>query len=156
MKSKIGWLHPVDESDQWDGFNDPGIEHFRGNPILHLAREINQNVLDAGNSESSLVEVSFSCIEVNTAEIPHLKELRDNLKSCQETAVNANEGKKAEIFFNTAVSALEQPKITVLSISEQNTRGMQGPSKNGTPYYAFMKAKDKVKKLRTLQQVHMA
>jgi hypothetical protein len=147
MKSKIGWLHPVDESDQWDGFNDPGIEHFRGNPILHLAREINQNVLDAGNSESSLVEVSFSCIEVNTAEIPHLKELRDNLKSCQETAINANEGKKAEIFFNTAVSALEQPKVTVLSISEQNTRGMQGPSKNGTPYYAFMKAKGQSKKI---------
>ncbi len=28
----IGWHHPVDESDQWDGFNEPGMAHFTGNP----------------------------------------------------------------------------------------------------------------------------
>ncbi len=31
--SNIGWHHPVDDADQWDGFNDSGIEHFRGNPM---------------------------------------------------------------------------------------------------------------------------
>jgi hypothetical protein len=35
MSKKIGWNHPVDASDQWDGFNEPGIEHFSGSPIPH-------------------------------------------------------------------------------------------------------------------------
>ena len=43
----IGWTHPIDESDQWDGFNEPGIEHFSGSPIRHLAREVVQNSLDS-------------------------------------------------------------------------------------------------------------
>lgn len=28
-KETIGWHHPNDEADQWDGFNDSGIEHFQ-------------------------------------------------------------------------------------------------------------------------------
>ena len=144
MTTKIGWHHPIDGSDQWDGFNEPGIEHFRGSPILNLAREINQNSLDAAESEAAMVEVSFDCIEVSTSEIPQLVDLQKNLKCCQ--AVATDEGKKAEIFFNNAISLLEKPKTLVLSISEQNTCGMQGPSTKGTPYYAFMKAKGQSKK----------
>ena len=49
MTSTIGWHHPIDESDQWDGFNEPGIEHFSGSPITHLAREVNQNSVDSKN-----------------------------------------------------------------------------------------------------------
>ena len=47
MSEKIGWYHPVDESDQWDGFNDSGIEHFRAGPLCTLPREAIQNSLDA-------------------------------------------------------------------------------------------------------------
>lgn len=49
---KIGWLHPKDASDQWDGFNEPGIEHFSGSPIRHLAREVNQNSLDSHDEDN--------------------------------------------------------------------------------------------------------
>ena len=29
MAENIGWHHPVyDSADEWDGFNDPGIETF--------------------------------------------------------------------------------------------------------------------------------
>lgn len=52
----IGWLHPRDFADQWDGFNEPGVEHFSGQPIQHLAREIVQNSLDA--ADDGLVEVT--------------------------------------------------------------------------------------------------
>lgn len=35
MKS-IGFEFPEDLAEQWDGFNDPGIEHFTGNRLQHL------------------------------------------------------------------------------------------------------------------------
>lgn len=38
----VGFVFPKDVSDQWDGFNDPGIEHFAGNRLQHLGREVTQ------------------------------------------------------------------------------------------------------------------
>jgi hypothetical protein len=144
MKRKIGWFHPVDDSDQFDGFNESGIETFRGEPIISLAREINQNALDAAESESATVEVSFRLIEVPTDNIPNLDQLQATLKKCADASVN--EGQKAALFFKNALEAIKKKKIKVLVVSEENTRGMKGPSQNGTPFYAFMKAKGQSKK----------
>lgn len=138
----IGWHHPVDESDQWDGFNEPGIEHFAGSPIRHLAREVNQNALDAG--ETDIVDVRIRLHEVKVASIPHLDELKANLDSCYEASLK--ESKKATIFFEAAQAELKKSKISVLEISDYHTRGMKGPSENGTPFYAFMKAKGQSRK----------
>jgi hypothetical protein len=140
--TKIGWHHPTDESDQWDGFNEPGMEHFTGSPIQHLAREVNQNSLDAG--EDGIVEVRIELREVSVKEIPHLDELKANLTCCDEAS--GRESKKAKTFFQAALAELEKPRISVLSISDHNTRGMRGPAKNGTPFYAFMKAKGQSRK----------
>lgn len=137
MSQKIGWYHRTDETDQWDGFNHSGIEHFRGNPIPHLAREINQNAMDAGISD--LVEVKFKLHRVDTASVPHIVDLKRNIKSCYEAA--KNESEKAKIFFKNAIEKLDKSKISVLEISDFNTSGMKGPSTNGTPFFAFMKAK---------------
>ncbi len=49
MTEESSWFFPKDDSDQFDGFNDSGINTFTGNPICHLAREINQNAIDALN-----------------------------------------------------------------------------------------------------------
>ena len=142
MSEHIGWHHPVDESDQWDGFNDSGIETFAGSPLRSVAREVNQNALDAGNSEP--VEVKIRLHKVNTGEIPDLDELKVNIKSCYEAS--KGESRKAEIFFEEALKDLEKENIHVLEVSDYNTRGMKGPSSNGTPFYAFMKAKGQSKK----------
>lgn len=142
MAGAIGWHHPEDESDQWDGFNDPGIEHFSGRPIWHLAREINQNASDAG--ESVPVEVVFRLFDVPTEEMPNLNELRANLESCYKAS--KLESPKARIFFETALAELKKKKIQVLEISDFNTKGMTGPSVNGKPFYAFMKAKGQSRK----------
>ena len=140
--SDIGWQHPGDDSDQWDGFNEPGIEHFAGSPIRHLAREVNQNALDAG--ESDIVDVRIRLHEVDVSDIPNLAELKTNLNSCYEAS--KKESKKAEIFFKAAQDELNKQKISVLEISDYNTCGMKGPSENGTPFYAFMKAKGQSRK----------
>ena len=142
MSVQIGWHHPVDESDQWDGFNEPGIEHFTGSPIQHLAREVNQNALDAGDAD--IVDVRILLHEVEVSSIPHLAELKANIISCHEAS--QQESKKAEIFFKAAQAELNKHKISVLEISDYHTRGMKGPSENGTPFYAFMKAKGQSRK----------
>ena len=142
MSDQIGWHHPVDDSDQWDGFNEPGIEHFTGSPIQHLAREVNQNSLDAGDSD--IVDVRIRLHEVEVSSIPNLDEFKANIISCHNAS--KKESKKAEIFFNAALAELNKHKISVLAISDYNTRGMKGPSKNGTPFYAFMKAKGQSRK----------
>ncbi len=142
MTGQIGWHHPVDESDQWDGFNEPGIEFFTGSPIQHLAREVNQNSLDAGDND--MVEVRIQLHEVEVSSIPHLAELKANIISCHEAS--RQESKKAEIFFKATEAELNKHKISVLEISDYHTRGMKGPSENGTPFYAFMKAKGQSRK----------
>ena len=141
----VGWLHPVDASDQWDGFNEPGIEHFSGSPIRHLAREVNQNSLDSHDEEKAApVRVTLKKHTIKVADIPNVDELKATFKLCAKAA--KSESAKSLQFFEQAVKELAKTKISVLEISDFNTKGMRGPAKNGSPYYAFMKAKGQSKK----------
>ncbi len=142
MTADIGWEFPVDGADQWQGFNDPGIEHFRGSPFGSLAREIIQNSLDA--STGATVNVSFQLLDIPTSDIPGIDQLRDTIKRCE--GAEGNEGKKAKDFFSTAIRLLSGKKLPVLSIVETNTAGIRGPCRNGTPYFAYMKATGQSKK----------
>lgn len=142
MSTKIGWNHPVDASDQWDGFNEPGIEHFSGSPIPHLAREVNQNSFDSGNGSTVRVQIRQRMVDTN--QIPDLEELKATIQYCLLASVN--ESTKARQFFESAANDLLRSKISILEISDFNTKGMAGPSHNGTPFYAFMKAKGQSKK----------
>ena len=55
------WKFQINESYQWDGWNDTGVREFRTNILKNLAREIIQNSLDADiNQSGSPVEVNFS------------------------------------------------------------------------------------------------
>jgi hypothetical protein len=142
MSVSVGWEFPVDGGDQWQGFNDPGIEHFRGNPFGSLARELIQNSLDAPSGTP--VFVSFELKEMASAEIPNVEQLKDAIKRCAEA--EGNDGKKAKDFFTTAQKLLAAKKLAVLTIAEANTIGIRGPCRNGTPYFAFMKATGQSKK----------
>lgn len=142
MGESIGWHHPVDEADQWDGFNEPGIEHFAGNPMLHVAREVNQNSYDSG--DGATVRVSMRLHQVEVDSIPSIEELRKTVELCKAAA--HEESPKAEQFFATAEEELSKKKISVLEIADFNTKGMHGPAVNGTPYFAFMKAKGQSRK----------
>lgn len=139
MSNVIGWFHPTDESNQWDGFNEPGIEHFRGSPVKHLAREVIQNALDASYDNEKAVAVKIKLNKVLTELIPNIDEFRKNVNHCLLGA--AKESTKADAFFKIAMEELRKKEISVLEISDFNTLGMRGPSENGTPFYAFMKAK---------------
>ena len=106
MAENCGWCHPEDLSDQWDGFNDSGIDTFAGTPIRSLAREVNQNALDAG--ESGLVDVKIKLHDVETSGIPDLEDLRAILKACYDAS--KKESRKAAM-----VTATSSQKIVLLS-----------------------------------------
>lgn len=139
----IGWRFPKDGADQWDGFNDSGIEHFRGNPLFNLARETIQNSLDAPLAHP--VKVSFTKNQRPVSEIPGIDDLKLVMKRCEIWA-KKDESEHAKLFFDSAQEALEKSVIDVLTVSDSNTCGITGPCRNGTPLYAFMKATGQSKK----------
>lgn len=135
---------PIDSSGQWDGFNDPGFEHFAGSPYRSIGREATQNSLDAALSNEQPVKISIRCVQVDTESVPGIEKLRTTIKLCNEHS--DAEGPKARQFFEQAVDVLRKPKISVLQISDTNTTGVPGPCQNGTPYFALMKATGQSKK----------
>lgn len=148
MTQSIGFRFPNDQSDQWDGFNDSGIEHFSGDPYVHLGREVVQNTLDARREGTSApAHIMIQVIDVATSSIPDLETLRSTLAACR--LASENESEKAQIFFDNAIELLSKSKIAVLKISDYNTTGVRGPCENGTPYYALLKASGQSKKNQT-------
>jgi len=107
MTSAIGFKFPFDQSDQWDGFNDSGIEHFSGNPYVHLGREVAQNTLDAKREDAKgPARIMIQLVDVPTNSIPDVKALRSAMKACLLAA--KNESEKAQIFFSQCAGDLKQ------------------------------------------------
>lgn len=142
----VDWFHPIDLADQWDGFNEPGIEHFAGSPWKNLAREVVQNSLDASiGSDSNPVAVKFNELDIEVNEVPSVDSLRKNFELCLEAS--KNESEKARRFFEGGLKTLTNSKIKVLVMSDYNTLGIVGPAENGKPFFAFMKAKGQSQKV---------
>lgn len=147
--SDIGFEFPPDTSQQWDGFNDSGIEHFTGSPIRSLGREVGQNTSDAATDvDEAPARLEIKRISVATSSIPDVEELKEVVDLCLEHARSRaeEEGEKAVDFFETAKGALEREEIPVLQLADYNTTGVEGPCENGRPYFALMKARGQSQK----------
>jgi hypothetical protein len=141
--AKIGFEFPIDMSQQWDGFNEPGMEHFTGSPFRSLGREVTQNTCDAAK-KGGTARIAIKRINVATSSIPGIDDLRKAITYC--AAGSEAEGDKARRFFEGAVELVNKPKISVLQFSDHNTTGVVGPCVNGKPYFALMKATGQSKK----------
>lgn len=139
---KVGFEFPYDDSQQWDGFNEPGVEHFSGSPFRSLGREGTQNALDA--TRKSPARIKIQKIDVLTSTIPDVKGLQATIRRCKKDA--GQESSKAVAFFDLANELLSKKRISVLQFSDSNTKGVRGPCENGTPYFALMKATGQSKK----------
>jgi len=135
-----GWYHQTFQTGEWDGFNDSGIETFRDDPLLNLARETIQNSIDARLTKDLPITVSFSKLEVKTDSVPGGEQFSRAIHACASEKSNKN-NEKADSFFKNALSLINEDKITVLSIVDSNTTGIKGPCENETAYHAFVKAK---------------
>ncbi|TPN02784.1 hypothetical protein FKO01_49200 [Mesorhizobium sp. B2-3-3] len=145
MKS-IGFEFPEDLAEQWDGFNDPGIEHFTGNRLQHLGREVPQNTIDA--KIKAPARITFKQRKVAVKSIPSLSEFVSAIKQCAE-ASKFDDSEKAAKFFDSAKKMLEAKDISILQIRDSNTTGLVGPCENGKPFFAMLKATGQSRKIGT-------
>ena len=121
----IGWSFPKNDGGKEDGLNDAGLEHFRDRPLKSLAREINQNSLDASNSDDP-VKVHFKRMDLPVSELEGRAEFGAVIDSAAEYW---SESPKTKDFLRGIERLVNNPaneKISVLKISDFNTTGLTG------------------------------
>lgn len=126
-----------------DGFNNPAMEYFTGNPSYYLARESLQNVLDAALPGSDPAIAAFSSFDIKVHELPDYQKLNDVIKACNRyVSVADPDNPEAKSFYDNASRIFRgDPYLNILKIEDFNTTGMYGedddPSSN---YHKFMKS----------------
>ena len=113
---------------------DPALVHFRDRVFEQFIREVLQNSTDARDHNFETVHVEFretihSTTDINaSALIPHIEASINTLKE---------EGKHPLIQqYTDAISALRQPTIRCLDVSDANTIGLQEPQWQALIYKA--------------------
>lgn len=122
MGNRIGWYFPPTGGGKVDRFNDSGIAHFDGNPLVSLARETIQNSLDANDGEGP-VEVAFEIEEIERSDSLGREELAAAVKACLDEL--GDDEAKARAMLNHATELLECDRLPYLRVSDRNTTGLR-------------------------------
>lgn len=120
------WYFPSNDHGENKGINDSGVATFRGTPLKSLAREICQNSLDAAMGET--VRIDFSNYEIPTNDIPDANVLEQTFKSCL-AYWGGQKAKTTKDFFKNAFEKINAEKVSVLRISDFETKGLTGSKK---------------------------
>lgn len=126
-----------------DGFNNPAMEYFTGNPSYYLARESLQNILDAAVPDPEPARASYSSFDIKVHELPDHHKLNEIIKACNNYVRLADpDNPEAKNFYSNADRIFRgDPYINILKIEDFNTTGLYGddgdPSAN---YHKFMKS----------------
>jgi hypothetical protein len=125
------------EAGEDEGLGHAGIETYRDAPYSSVARECGQNSMDAAAGHP--VEMSFDRLVIPVADYPvHAAEAAAVSQCLQKAQAKADE-KEIE-FFGRARTVLARDTISLLRISDRNTRGLTGPSEPGTPFHSLVKS----------------
>jgi hypothetical protein len=119
---KVGWFFASNDGGEDKGLHDAGVFTFKGNIYRYLAREIIQNSLDARDSFSKPVIVTFDLEMIKRSDIPGMNQLKDICDRCRAFWPR----KPEKPFFDTAVELCSESEITALKISDFNTKGVEG------------------------------
>lgn len=122
----VGWNFPSTNGGKEDGYNDSGIAHFTGTPLISLARETIQNSLDARKSDSDAVEVVFELKRIKPSDIGG-EELARAITASRWSAESLGDTTASQALAR-AQAILSQKDITCLNVSDRNTIGL--PEKN--------------------------
>lgn len=117
------WSFPNNGFGQISGILNAGLEHFKGEEIKSLAREICQNSLDAQENYDKPVRVEFSFGSLPSNEVEGLDEYRKVLGKCYDYW-NGQKNKKAIDFLDKAIKESRRDQISFLRISDYNTKGL--------------------------------
>ena len=135
------WCFPSRDNGTVEGFSNPGLAWFKGDPLQALAREICQNSLDAVNDDKKPVKVEFKREYIPTLNFPGTSELLSIIKKCGEYWKSSH-NEAIDGFIAKASKILRGDKIFVLRISDFNTIGLQGAfdTENITPWVGLVKS----------------
>ncbi len=117
------WYFPSNDHGENKGINDSGVATFRGTPLKSLAREICQNSLDAATGKT--VRIDFSCFDIPTRNIPDAKVLEETFEKCS-AYWDGQKAKTTKDFFKNAYDKITAETISVLRISDFETKGLTG------------------------------
>ena len=131
------WSFPSKNHGEIEGYANPGLEMFKGNPLQALTREVCQNSLDAADGDNT-VEAEFQTYSIKISSFPGMVEMIDIFKQCQEFWKD-NANRKTQVFIDNAINALESGKITVLRVSDFNTVGLSGAYVTGNKISPWIK-----------------
>ena len=121
----VNWSFPSRDNGTVEGFTNPGLAWFKGDPLQALAREICQNSVDAVNNSNEPVKVEFKRELIKTKDFPGTKELYKIIKKCEEYWKSSN-NESIEEFIEKSTRILKGDKMFILRISDFNTIGLQG------------------------------
>lgn len=125
VKNMSRWFFPTRGYGEIEGFSNPGLEMFKGEPIRAMAREVCQNSLDAGLSNGLPVRVEFERVFIRVTDFPGMGEMREVLIKCQNYWAKQGDEKTKE-FVKQAMKTISGEKFFILRISDFNTTGLQG------------------------------
>lgn len=132
------WTFPKADSGQIKGFNDEGIERFKGDPIKSLAREICQNSLDAWKDKSAPVRIEFSEFISRFPERESFVEQMNQMLEYWQPTQKHDKG--VIIFLQKAIKLLQNnEEIPCLRISDFNTTGLTGIITKGSSWDNLIK-----------------
>lgn len=129
----IKWFFPtIGVGGGLEGFSNPGLEMFKGEPLRAMAREVVQNSLDAVYEEDKPVYIEFDNKFVNPiSSFPGMENMREIIDKCREFWKEQNEDRTMK-FISEADKRLRSTGIFVLRVSDYNTTGVRGAFSNET------------------------
>ena len=126
------WFFPTIGFGELEGFSNPGLEMFKGEPLRAMAREIVQNSLDAIYEEDKPVYIEFDNKFISpVTNFPGMENMRVVIDKCREFWKEENEDKTMK-FISEADKRLRSSGIFVLRVSDYNTTGLRGAFSNKT------------------------
>lgn len=134
------WFFPSRGFGGTEGYSDPALEMFKGDPIRALAREVCQNSLDAVRDTDSPVRLEFEKIFTNTNKFPGLIALKDILEKCKLFWHELDDPKTTN-FIEKGIKEISDKNLFVLRISDYNTTGLKGAfsPESQTPWKSLVK-----------------
>lgn len=120
----IKWSFISNQHGEIKGINDSGVATFRGTPLKSLAREICQNSLDAFVDDNPVI-VEFHAFDLPVTCIPGADQLKDAFER-SKAYWGGQKTSQTRDFFDVALKEYEKSVISVLRISDFNTKGLRG------------------------------
>lgn len=129
------WRFPSNGYAATNGLDTADLETFRSDVNAALAREITQNSIDARNqSIDKPVKIEFKTFKIQKNEIPGYTDLIENINHCIDYW-NDYGSLKTVTSLKEMLKELKRDQITCLRISDYNTIGLLGISKNDNSHW---------------------